>query len=110
MKATESNLKGTRKSANLRIIGLLILCVFLIILFESCSKEKSTSPQFDAVDDAINRSANYLVKISKKDGMFEYRVNMDPTIKVEGKYNILRHAGTIYAMSMYYERHTDENM
>ena len=54
MKATRLDLKGTRKSANLRIIGLLILCVFLIILYEGSSKEKSRSPQFDAVDDAIS--------------------------------------------------------
>jgi hypothetical protein len=110
MKTTEPNLKRTRKSPNLKIIGLLILCVFLIRLYEGSSKEKSTSSLFDAVDDAINRSASYLVKITKEDGMFDYRVNMDPTIKVKDKYNILRHAGTIYAMSMYYERHPDENM
>jgi hypothetical protein len=110
MKATESNLKRTRKSANLGIIGLLILCVFFIKLYEGFSKEKSAFPKFDAVDDAINRSASYLVKITKKDGLFEYRTNMDPTIKVKNRYNILRHAGTIFAMSMYHERHPDENM
>lgn len=110
MKATKTDLKDTRKSANLRIIGLLILCVFFIRLYEGFSKEESTSSQFDAVADAINRSASYLMKITKEDGMFEYRINMDPTIKVKTKYNILRHAGTIYAMSMYYERHPDENM
>lgn len=110
MKATKSDLKGTRKIANLRIIGLLILCVFFIRLYEGSSKERSTLPQFDAVEDAINRSASYLIRITKENGMFEYRINMDPTIKVNTKYNILRHAGTIYAMSMYYEGHPDENM
>ena len=110
MKVIQSDLKGTRKSANLTIIVLLALCVFLIVLYEGSSEEKSTSPQFDEVDDAINRSASYLLKITNKDGMFEYRINMDPTIKVKDKYNIVRHAGTIYAMSMYHERHPDENM
>lgn len=110
MKATKSDLKGTRESANLKIIGLLILCVFFIRLYEGSSKEKSTSLQFDAVDDAINRSASYLVKITKEDGKFEYRINMDPSIKVKDNYNILRHAGALYAMSMYYERHPDKNM
>jgi hypothetical protein len=110
MKAILSDLKRTRKSANLRIIGLLILCVFFIRLYDGFSKEKSTSPQFDAVNDAINRSASYLVKITKEDGKFEYRINMDPSIKVKDKYNIQRHAGALYAMCMYYERHPDENM
>lgn len=110
MKATKSSLKGTRKSANLRIIGLVILCIVFIRLYDGFSKEKSTSLQFDAVDDALDRSASYLVKITKEDGKFEYRINMDPTIKVKDKYNILRHAGALYAMSMYYERHHDENM
>ena len=110
MKAIESNSKDTRKSTNLGIIDLLILSVLLVILCGGCSKEKSTSPQFNAVDDAINRSASYLVKITKEDGMFEYRINMDPMVGVKDKYNILRHAGTIYAMSMYYEGYPDENI
>jgi len=110
MKAIKSNSNDTRKSTNLGIINLLILCVLLIILYGGCSKENSTSPQFDTVDDAINRCASYLVKITKENGMFEYRINMDPMVKVKDKYNILRHAGTIYAMSMYHERHPDENM
>lgn len=113
MKAIISNSKNhclyTSKSTNLGIIGLLILCVFLI-LYSGCSKNKSTSPQFDTVNNAINRSASYLAKKTKDDGMFEYRINMDPTIKVKEKYNILRHAGTIYAMSMYYEMYPDENI
>jgi hypothetical protein len=50
------------------------------------------------------------VKATKNDGMFEYRINMDPTVKVNQKYNILRHAGTIYAMSMYHERHPDKQV
>jgi hypothetical protein len=113
MKTSNPDLKGTGKSTNLRIFGLLILCVFFIRLYEGSSEERPTSPQFDAidgVDDVISLSATYLVKITKEDGMFEYRINMDPTIKVKDKYNILRHAGALYAMCMYYERHPDENM
>ncbi len=53
---------------------------------------------------------HHLLKTTNKDGMFEYRINMDPTVKVKEKYNILRHAGTIYAMSMYHERYPDENI
>ncbi len=110
MKRTTSKLKDTRKSANPRIIDLLILCLLLTLSFEGASEEISGPPPFAAVDNAISRSARYLVGITKENGMFEYRTNMDPTIKLKKKYNILRHAGTLYAMSMYYERHPDKNM
>lgn len=110
MKASKSDLKDARRSTNYGIICLLVLCVSFIRLYEGFSEEKLTSPQPVAVDDAISRSAGYLIKITKEDGMFEYRVNMDPTIKLKNKYNILRHAGTLYAMCMYYERHTDKEM
>lgn len=41
--------------------------------------------------------------------MFEYRVNMDPTIKLKKRYNIIRHAGAIYAMSQYYELYPEDD-
>ena len=59
---------------------------------------------------AISRSANYLMKNTKADGMFEYRINLNPAINVKEKYNILRHAGAMYAMSMYYQLQPDDNM
>lgn len=101
--------KDLTPSMSLVIIGLLVLPV----LFTACngtSKEKAISSQIDEVRMAINRSANYLVKNTKVDGMFEYRINMNPAINVKKKYNILRHAGTIYAMSMYYQLQPDGTM
>ena len=90
--------------ASFGIAGLLILCVF----FEGCGY--TASPQINAVKNAANHSARYLTKNIKKNGMFEYRINMDPAIKVKKRYNILRHAGTIYSMSMYYRLQPDINM
>jgi len=92
------------KRANFSIVGLLILGLF----FTGC--RDTTSLQIDAVQSAINRSARYLAKNTKEDGMFEYRINMDPAIEVKEKYNILRHAGAIYAMSMYYQLQPDVDM
>ncbi len=110
MKTTKPNSKDTKKNANNGIIGILIMCVFLVILCGGRSQEKPSSSQVDEVQRAIERSAGYLVKATKEDGMFKYRINMNPAVKVKDKYNILRHAGTIYAMSMYHERCPDENM
>jgi hypothetical protein len=56
---------------------------------------------------ATNQAAHYLVQQIKDDGRFEYRLNMNPAVKVKEKYNILRHAGTIYALTLYYQRHPD---
>jgi len=68
------------------------------------------SPEIDAVQSAINRSAGYLVRSVGEDGMFEYRINMDPTVAVTARYNILRHAGTIYAMSSHHPLQPDDDM
>ena len=68
------------------------------------------SPQLDAVERAITLSAAFLARNTKADGMFIYRVNMDPTVRVRKRYNILRHAGAIYAMSMSYQLRPDAKM
>ena len=54
------------------------------------------------VETAVARAADFLVKSSKSDGMFQYRINMNPAVTVKPKYNVIRHAGAIYAMAMRY--------
>jgi hypothetical protein len=92
------------RRANFVVVGLMILSVF----FTGCTE--TTSPEIEAVQRAMNRSAGYLVRRVEDDGMFEYRTNMDPTIEVTERYNILRHAGTLYAMSTYYQLQPDDDM
>jgi len=82
----------------------MILCVF------STGCTETTSPEIDAVQSAIHRSAGYLARSVDEDVMFEYRINVDPTIEVTVQYNILRHAGTLYAMSTYYQLQPDDDM
>lgn len=53
-----------------------------------------------SLSEAIDRAGGYLVSATQANGMFEYRVNMIPSIRVSPGYNILRHAGAIYAMAM----------
>ncbi|MBF8275629.1 MAG: hypothetical protein HW390_702 [Candidatus Brocadiaceae bacterium] len=88
----------------------LIALFTLFITCKGASQGKAVSTQIDDVRIAINRSANYLMKNTKAGGMFEYRINMNHAIKVKEKYNILRHAGAMYAMSMCYQLHPDDNM
>lgn len=51
--------------------------------------------------EAMNKMAFYMYMNCKKDGKFVYRVNTEPTIKHPETYNVLRHAGAIYALALY---------
>ncbi|MFZ5562949.1 MAG: hypothetical protein ACOZBW_02780 [Thermodesulfobacteriota bacterium] len=46
-------------------------------------------------------AAHHLADRTRGNGMFVYRTNMDASVPVAERYNILRHAGTIYGMAMY---------
>ena len=65
-------------------------------------------PVSDRLAGAIDLSAGYLVRACGKDGRFVYRINTNPDITPKPAYNILRHAGTIYALAMYEQRRPDK--
>ncbi len=54
------------------------------------------------IDRAIHQGARYLANQIRPDGMFRYRVNMNPAVEVKPRYNILRHAGALYSLTMYH--------
>ena len=58
--------------------------------------------------DAIRAAADYLHSAGKPNGQFVYRVSIDGQAIVP-RYNILRHAGTIYALSSYHQLVTPES-
>ncbi len=51
-----------------------------------------------ALEKAIAAAASYLEHAVGDDGRFVYRVNTDPGTLVAPRYNMLRHAGTIWSM------------
>lgn len=55
-------------------------------------------PRLDA---AICGAAGYLTRNCDERGQFVYRVNLDGTIVVVPRYNLVRHAGCIYALVQY---------
>ncbi|MBW2457027.1 MAG: hypothetical protein JRI68_21105 [Deltaproteobacteria bacterium] len=53
---------------------------------------------------AIDRAAGYLTRACHLNGRFNYRINLDPDVTPKPSYNILRHAGAIYALASYQQR------
>ncbi|MEM9540072.1 MAG: hypothetical protein AAGA60_11305 [Cyanobacteria bacterium P01_E01_bin.42] len=99
------DLKRFRLRITRRISILLAVIFFFSVLLTGL--ETTASPSIDAVRQAVERSARYLVAQTREDGMFVYRINLNPRIQMRRKYNMLRHAGTIYAMSTYYQLQDD---
>jgi hypothetical protein len=54
--------------------------------------------------EALDRSAEFLAGSVEADGRFIYRINLDPHVDVKPSYNLLRHAGSIYALASYHAR------
>ena len=61
---------------------------------------RPAAPTTGEIEKAIALGADYLAGVCKADGRFVYRINLDPNVTVQPKYNVLRHAGAMYAMAM----------
>lgn len=86
---------------------MVVLALFLSVFLVTCSAVSSREKQ---VKEAVDMAADYLMDTVQDDGMFVYRVNMNPEVNVSEKYNMLRHAGTIYSMASYYQREPNEEL
>lgn len=49
--------------------------------------------------EAMYKGVNYLVKNIKKSGKFNYQREADTNTRLKGKYNLLRHLGSVWAIS-----------
>jgi len=56
----------------------------------------------DELRPAIDRAGRYMIRACDDEGKFAYEINLDPTVTPDPEYNMLRHAGTIYALAAYY--------
>ena len=57
---------------------------------------------------AIHSAADYLIRQCRENGKFQYRINIDKSVKLKPRYNLLRHAGTIYALASYDQSYPGE--
>ena len=81
------------------LLGAVALCCAAALFFVVT---KIAFAETGRVETAVAGATDYLVKASRSNGMFRYRVNMNPGVLLKPKYNILRHSGAIYAMAMQY--------
>jgi hypothetical protein len=79
----------------------MVLAVLTVVV--SCNRSPELTSRSDSqgpLQQAIVAGGEYLVDACGPDGQFVYRVHLDPRETPEPKYNIVRHAGTIYALGM----------
>jgi len=60
--------------------------------------------------EAIELAAGFLVRSCGVDGRFDYKVNLDPSIEHDPRYNFLRHCGAMYALGMRHDRQPDDEV
>lgn len=55
------------------------------------------------LDEAIQGSGKYMRAAVEKDGRVRYVISLDPEVSPRNTYNIVRHAGALFAMGEFYE-------
>jgi hypothetical protein len=90
----------------------LFLCFFLVVGgatqgFQSIPlHQANTTPSPRDVDQAIGLAAGYLERVCHPDGRFSYLLDISSGQETSS-YNIIRHAGAIYALGMLNHSHPD---
>ncbi len=87
-------------------IGLVFLVLAYMAFFLAGRVTETEHEKIapEKLSKAINLSAQYLIRSCDNEGKFVYRVNTNPDVVPAPKYNILRHAGTIYALADYADK------
>jgi len=80
-------------------LGLFIILFCLLGLLSKIESNKHGRKIVNAID----LSVDYLIRNLENNGKFIYYVNLDSTVIIRSKYNILRHAGTMYSMLEHYK-------
>jgi len=92
------------------VLVVLILAVTAGLWFSdnSTSARHSQAVSRKSLDEAIDLSAEYLTWQCDRNGQFVYLVNLDPAVTAKPRYNIVRHAGAMYALAMYHREHPSD--
>lgn len=91
-----------------RRAGWLVLCVGLLVvalLVDWPSRLRGKSGAQLTLAEAIDLSSDYLARHCNDQGRFAYQVFLDSKHDFKPRYNIIRHAGAIYALADSQRRH-----
>jgi hypothetical protein len=88
------------KLGRLLALGLTFMLVGYAGALFAFRPQAELSPKAEA--ESIRASGDYLIRHLGPEGRFAYSVHLDGSA-VTGEYNVLRHAGAIYALTRYYE-------
>ena len=97
-----------------RAASFLAIC--LVLIASGCSHPArrpftpSSAPLPAHANEAIDLSTAYLIRAIKPGGRFVYRVNPARPDPKDKKYNVLRHAGTMYALAGAYHHRPHEEI
>ena len=90
--------------------SLLLIVVFTLgaifyLPYVDDENNMNPHPKIDAtqLQKAIDLAAHYITQATLDNGQFVYRINMNPEVRLSKRYNMLRHAGTIYALASYHQ-------
>lgn len=61
----------------------------------------------EQLGEAIRAATGYLVRVCDSDGRFVYELDLESGKAIGGRYNLLRHAGTMHALATAYRRKPD---
>lgn len=89
---------------------ILAFSALVSLLIEAAAAANLSKDETQRIDRSIHLSAAYLSAQIKPDGSFEYRRHIDPGVRLPKRYNMLRHAGTIYALAGYARVFKDERL
>lgn len=95
-------MKSKRSQINLAVVFLLIAILAIFLMIRHNTRPRPLPVTEEDLTDAIRLTASYLVRQCDDSGRFVYRVNLDSTVRVRERYNILRHAGAMTALQRYY--------
>jgi hypothetical protein len=88
-----------------RKFPFLFFFVLPILTLSGCTREDAAAPgEVDAVQlkTAMSDAADYLVRVTRPSGEYVYLDNLNEVKDYQSLYNVLRHAGAMYALSDYY--------
>jgi hypothetical protein len=100
------------------IVATLVSCTSRVHHGPSISASFKARPQqtdqtcalYNDVVDAAHLTGNKLLSEISSDGQFRYRFYLDGTKADSGRYNLLRHAGAVYALHQYHTMFPDRRI